>query len=199
MNKRVNNIKRNLPQRFLIGFLLWSFIGCGGGQVKISKTQRLINRRIYQANVYYKNGNFDECLNRLKKLLQIDRNDPYIHYNMGVTYAGMSEYDLAEKEYKKALAVTEKIPEVFKGLGDLYYRKGLYQEAVDAYFTGLKLSPKSTEFRVCMAKSYEAMNKKNLAIRQYHNYLLLSRNSGFPPILQARYLIPPIRNQQQCP
>jgi superkiller protein 3 len=53
-------------------------------------------------------------------------------------YMTAGQYEEAEAEFKKALAV-KKIPESYKNLGLVYQRQGLYDKAIEFYLEALKL------------------------------------------------------------
>ncbi|MBW2645375.1 MAG: tetratricopeptide repeat protein, partial [Deltaproteobacteria bacterium] len=160
-----------------IGILVFLFLYCivgGCSQVKeFLPTEGLTIRtptsnRFYQANTHYENGNYEECLQELKQLLEINKSDPYVHYNLGLVYSRLKKTFLAKTEYELALAsqITDDIPEIYKDLGDLYRRQHLYEQAVDAYSKALKIAPDSREIRNCLVNTYQEAGNMELAIRE---------------------------------
>ncbi|MFH1673938.1 MAG: tetratricopeptide repeat protein [Pseudomonadota bacterium] len=160
--------------RILVTLFLYCIIG-GCSEVREflpTETPNTIriptSSKFYQADIYYKNGNYEKCLQELKQLLTTNKNDPYVHYNLGLAYSRLKKNFLAKTEYELALAsqLTEDIPEIYKELGGLYRRQHLYEQAVDVYSKALKIVPGSREIRNCLVNAYQETGNMELAIRE---------------------------------
>jgi predicted Zn-dependent protease len=71
-----------------------------------------------------------------KLFLYVLSRDPrqcYAMANLGRTYLALSRWDDAEAVLRKAAACAPRMAVVFESLGDLYVKRGLHQEAADAY------------------------------------------------------------------
>ena len=83
-------------------------------------------------------GRIDESFVVSKKLLELDpvSQTPSIHLAYHYLYA--RQYDESIQEYKRALQLYPDAPPVAHiRLGDAYYQKGMYKEAVEEYFKTL--------------------------------------------------------------
>lgn len=68
-------------------------------------------------------------------------NDPlsaYEHNDLGVIYEKKGMFDLAEKEYKKAINKDKNWYLPYFNLGNLYYKKGDREKAIDYYLKALE-------------------------------------------------------------
>lgn len=149
----------------------------------------LLRDGIHEANTYYKNGDYEECLKQLNQLSATGKGDPYIHYNLGLVYSRLKKNYLARTEYELALTsqITPHIPEIYKGLGDLYQSQHLYERAADAYSKALKIVPKSKKIRNCLVKAYAKMGNMELAIKECKRKPRLYLNLGNLYCRLARY------------
>jgi tetratricopeptide (TPR) repeat protein len=149
-----------------------------GGCTKTFQIQSPIGKGIYRANLLYRSARYQECLTELKNLLAIDPDDPHIHYNLGLTYAQLNQYNQARDEYLKALKQKENIPQIHQGLGDLYRQQHLYAKAIIEYQRALTLLPASVETRMRLASAYEGLGKMDMAIKEYQSALRLKTSPG---------------------
>lgn len=67
---------------------------------------------------------------------------PKEHNDLGVAYESKGEYDLAIREYKKALAKKENFYIARVNLGNVYLKTGKYKEAEEAYKEAIKTDSK---------------------------------------------------------
>lgn len=142
------------------------FTGCSPKRRLKIKTP--LGQGIYQANLLYQQANYEECRKVLENLLSIDPQDPYLHYNLGLTYARLNRYSQARDEYLKALRHKGgNIPQIHQGLADLYLQQRLYSKAAVEYQRAIALQPDSVEIIIRLASTYEKMDKMELAVKQY--------------------------------
>lgn len=88
-----------------------------------------------------------EAIKYLKQLQEIDDQWPHLHYDMGVTYSAIFQYDRATPEFEKALEMYRKSGSTpwwalnYSGLGRAYHETGLYKKEKKLYRSAEKDFP----------------------------------------------------------
>ncbi len=103
-----------------------------GNQTRMGPSQFVRNMPSVKGQTLYKQGKYQEALPHLQKWAQTDPNNWLSHYWLGNNYLQLKRYDEAIAELQKANAI-KKDKSNFTGLGQCYYNKGLYDEAL-GYF-----------------------------------------------------------------
>ena len=92
---------------------------------------------------YLLQGNLDEAITSLKRAISLNDKDTRFHNNLGLAYGEKGEYDLALAEFK--LAGDE--AEAYFNIAQLYFKKGLFDDAKSHYAIAMKSNPASTVVR----------------------------------------------------
>jgi Flp pilus assembly protein TadD len=95
---------------------------------------------------YLLQGNLDDGITALKEAIAINGQDQRFHNNLGLAYGEKGEYDLALAEFK--LASDE--AKAHHNMAQLYFKKGLLDEAKNHYAIALKLNPSLTLVRTAL-------------------------------------------------
>ncbi len=66
------------------------------------------------------------------------------HNDLGVSYEKRGEYDLAEREYKRAAKLDEEWAKPLVNLGNVYAAQERWDKAREAYLEGLDRQPENT-------------------------------------------------------
>lgn len=130
-------------------------------------------------------GKYDEAIKEYVQAVEINPNDPKLHYNIGTAFQGKSDFDHAKKAYKKALDLDpanekarvameslDKIAEN-KKIQDLTSRavelqnSGNYQEAITTYLAAISLSPEDAQLVYNLGTAYQASGDNEKAKEQY--------------------------------
>jgi len=87
--------------------------------------------------------NFLQAIPFLKTAL---KHNPYFseaHFNLGIAYQGLCQYDNAIAEYKKALHSTRQpyFAEIHNNLGVCYFNKGWFDMAVKEFKKAININP----------------------------------------------------------
>ena len=118
-----------------------------------SKLQKKLKNSTGTAEDYYKLGSlyldkklFVQSINLFQKALKADKNLPpeneaLIHNAMGYAYFAQEQYDIAIRKYKEALKIYPEYVIAFNNLGNVYEKKQLIAQAVEAYCTALQYDP----------------------------------------------------------
>jgi tetratricopeptide (TPR) repeat protein len=141
------------------------------------------NARLYVAsgNLAKLKGNAGDAANAYENANYYDKNLALAYVKVGMIYSDSRTWDLAEKKFKEALAVDPQYSLAFKGLGDMYYKSGRFQEASDNYKKYLETSEVTLDdnyryaFILFYNKQYAEATKmvKDLLVTDSKNPVLL--------------------------
>ena len=120
-----------------------------------SKLQKKLKNSKGTAEEYYQLGSlyldkklFVQSINLFEKALKADKNLPpeneaLIHNAMGYAYFAQEQYDIAIRKYKDALKIYPEYVVALNNLGNVYEKKQLISQAVEAYDEALKHDPEN--------------------------------------------------------
>lgn len=92
---------------------------------------------------YLLKGNIDEAIVALKKAIDLNDKDKRFHNNLGLAYGEKGEFHLALVEFK----IGNDEATAHYDMAQIYFKKGLFDEARNHYGTALKLNPSLTIVR----------------------------------------------------
>lgn len=113
---------------------------------------------------------------------------------IGKVFHEKAELTKAEKHFKKAISINEKCVDAYLHLGDLYFSKQEYQEAIDAWRRVVDVAPR---FTFLAYRRLEGAYSKMENLKPVEDFLkeCAKRNSdAFTHMALARYLY----NEQDC-
>jgi tetratricopeptide (TPR) repeat protein len=118
-----------------------------------SKLQKKLKDTKGTAEDYYQLGSlyldkklFVQSINLFEKALKNKKelsieNEALIHNAMGFAYFAQEQYDIAIRKYKEALKLYPEYVVALNNLGNVYEKKQLIVQAVEAYETALQYEP----------------------------------------------------------
>lgn len=110
-------------------------------------------------------GNAGDAANAYENAFYYDKNLVFAKVKVGLIYTESRSWDAAAKAFNEAIAVDANYPLAYKGLGDMYYKSGKFQEASDNYKKYFSLSEVTLEdnyryaFILFYNKEYAAATK----------------------------------------
>ena len=104
-------------------------------------------------------GKFEVAKKEYDLALKMNSNSSTVKRNLGIVLVKLNSYKEALEYLKEILPVYPKDPEVYYFLGEAYRALEFYSSAMDAYSTGLALSPKDERIIKSMAWVYLKQNK----------------------------------------
>jgi tetratricopeptide (TPR) repeat protein len=99
-------------------------------------------------------------------------------YMKGVYYAETKQYDKAEAQFDECIRRDWKMTDAYIEKGILLFDQKKYTEALKIFNLASTVSNTNADAYFWMARSYEAIGKKNEAIRNYERAISLDRNFG---------------------
>ena len=133
-----------------------------------SKLQEKLKNAKGTSEEYYQLGSlyldkklFVQSINLFQKALKVDKelpaeNKALIHNAMGFANFAQEQYDIAIRQYKEALKFNPEYVVALNNLGNVYEKKQLIVQAVEAYETALKYEP---ENKIAKRRA-ESLNKR---------------------------------------
>lgn len=100
-------------------------------------------------------------LNSLSKLLDglvKNRRFPMAEYHLGAFYSGLGDFELAKQQFEKGIEMLPGYKIMRYELGNLYFRNGKLDEAIDAYSQVLKYDKKDYKVFKVLGDIYIAKN-----------------------------------------
>ena len=104
--------------------------------LKVTKNNYMAHNNLAAALI--EKGSFEEAFDHYNKaLLIIDYDDVY--YNRGNAYVRLGNYQLALKDYNKAISLNPNSADTYNNRGFIYIKLGRYQQAFDDYSKAISL------------------------------------------------------------
>ena len=105
--------------------------------------------------------NYEKAISALKKCAEIQPNNVAVFYELGKNYKALEEFDLAEKNLKKALSEKKENIDILTELYDVYYLTQNYTKAIEV---ATKLSQYNIDY-------YEDLANLYVRVEDYQNAL----------------------------
>lgn len=83
--------------------------------------------------VYLQQGNYTAALREFLKAEELNPEDPFLHYGLGLTYRAKGKPDLAIEHFRKALRINPDYSAARNGLGTAYLAKRDWDAAIKAF------------------------------------------------------------------
>lgn len=124
-------------------------------------------------------GKTQEALEIINDALKEDNKDIHTVIEKGMIYVRADNFQKATLEFNNAKAINKDMPQIYVALGDLYYKKGIFDMARKQYEEALTLDPTLINARINLAESYSSLANKSMSqdlIDEYFNKSLKEWN-----------------------
>lgn len=139
----------------------------------------------------FRNGRYDEAINKYKKAIDITPDNVSVLNNIAVMYLLIDEFDSAAF-FLEAASKIKPDSAVFANTGNMYYLLNKFTSAVDMYEQALRLEPDNYQLMVYIADAYKFLpESEDLANFYFKNAIKYSRKeiSANPNLAKSyRYL-----------
>jgi tetratricopeptide (TPR) repeat protein len=110
---------------------------------------------------------------------------------IGIAFHQMMQFDLAKKNYERAVKLNRKYPEAINNLGTIYYAQNNYRRAISYYKRALRYSGPSASIDANLGAAYFSRRDYKHATEWYDRALQLDpdifeHHSTFGTLLQER-------------
>jgi Tfp pilus assembly protein PilF len=132
----------------------------------------------------YNEGKLDSAIERLEHARDAVSEGPRqrgylsrIYNDLGSLYAERKKFDLAESYLKQSVEVLP-YPKNWSALGDYYFDRGRYEEALEMYeLTQSRTSPRYAPLHLKLGRTYDRLGQAERARDEYNKYLDLAPNA----------------------
>jgi tetratricopeptide (TPR) repeat protein len=126
------------------------------------------------AKYFVEKGDLNKALDCYTQLINLQPADLNSYYSRGQIFLLTNDFDKAIADFSKTTQIDSKFFSGHIGLGQSYYKKGLYKESIDALKTAQKLNPNNKQVYALLAKSNWAKGNKSAAKDNYKKFSELS-------------------------
>ena len=112
-----------------------------------------------------------------EKLLLNDPENAILHFNLGMIYNRLKDFDGAMLQMDKTIKFAPKYIGAYIVRAKLLEEKALYNKAIDSYKKALKIDPLNKSSHFSLAKLYYNTGKKSKAINQYKILMSIAPNN----------------------
>jgi tetratricopeptide (TPR) repeat protein len=135
-----------------------------------------INNKFIPIETTKKNG-FDCHTKDSYKRMQIENLEVIVLHSHGYTLNEKEEWDLAIKDYTKAIELDKKFKDAYLDRGEAREELGESDLAIDDYTIAIALDEKDANAYLKRADAWHAKGKFNLAIQDYEKYDILKQKN----------------------
>ena len=133
---------------------------------------------------YLEFRNIDQAIAEFERAVEVDANYAPAHAAMGIAYTrgfqrenrGKNWLEKAQTQCEKALAITPQLAEGHTCLGNVYFSKGRYEDAVREFQKSLNLDHNSDETLGLLAEANEKLGNTKAAEESYRQAIALRPN-----------------------
>jgi tetratricopeptide (TPR) repeat protein len=123
---------------------------------------------------------FSELIKLLNKALELNPNDPEVHFNLGIALQQQGDLTSAIDSYQKAVQLKINFPDAHFRLGNAQQLKGSLNAAITAYKTAIQLKHDFPDAHNNLGAAFQERGNLNAAIASYKTALRLK-----PDFLEA--------------
>jgi tetratricopeptide (TPR) repeat protein len=164
-----------------------------------SNKEEIIGCYDLMANIYSVLMKYEKSLREYKKILEFDPKNTHAHYNLGVVYFNIRDYQNAENEWQNAIALEKKIQNQGEdkgspgkkmehsvtvrkrsishlshlALGKLYLKQERIDKAISEFKTAISIRANAADPHLSLAKAYQKIGEKEKAASHLERYLFL--------------------------
>lgn len=116
---------------------------------------------------------------------------PVIANKIGIAFHQLLQFDLAKKNYQRAIKLDPKYSEAINNLGTIYYGQKSYRRAIGYYKRALRFGPQSASIYANLGAAYFGRKDYKSATENYEEALKLDpdvfeHHSNFGTLMQER-------------
>jgi tetratricopeptide (TPR) repeat protein len=121
----------------------------------------------------YRLGMLDSAVAAYQRAIDIDKENPLYHVNLGFTWARMDSVEQAAESYRNAIGAMrpEQIGQIYERMGGLRFSKQQYRQSRDAYIKAMQFDPRSGTVPYSLALSYDHLKQYTPAVTWYKKFL----------------------------
>ncbi len=178
----INSLKQSLGVvLLLIGVL--SLNGCvtteKGGIGSKANDKKALEYSVQLARSYIRSNNWEAAKRHLKNALEIDDSSYEVYEALALVFQNTGEFELAEKNYKKSIALNSGFSRVRNNYATFLYQQRRYDEAAEQLEMVVKdtLYDKRPAAYINLGRAYAQLNQLPKAEAAFHRAYLMDRRN----------------------
>jgi tetratricopeptide (TPR) repeat protein len=127
-----------------------------------------------KATTYFKEGDFDNAIKELNKLIELIPNEHKFHMRLGQVYGAKGDTDNEIKSYEKAIELAPNEPDIYNTIGEFYGKKGDLDNAIKAFSKAIELDTNNPEIYFNLGLTYRQKGDTDKEIKSYEKVVELN-------------------------
>ena len=126
----------------------------------------------------YQEGNLSGAEDAYTKAIMQQPEEVKSHFNRGIVYITMGEYDKAIEDYTKVISMQADYPEAYYNRGWAYFHKDMFDRAIEDCTQALLLNPDMASAHLTRGMAYKAKGLLDKAKSDFQKSCELGDNNG---------------------
>jgi len=126
----------------------------------------------------YQEGNLSGAEDAYTKAIMQQPEEVKSHFNRGIVYITMGEYDKAIEDYTKVISMQADYPEAYYNRGWAYFHKDMFDRAIEDCNQALLLNPDMASAHLTRGMAYKAKGLLDKAKSDFQKSCELGDNNG---------------------
>ena len=122
-------------------------------------------------------ANIQKAMGMLEQIIAENPNAAYAHFNLGVGYQLMEDYERARREYQAAVNIDPELGHAWLYQGVLHENESRFDQAISNYRTGIRNNPENMELRVALIGLLRKQGDVDGAVAEAKKALKINANS----------------------
>lgn len=143
----------------------------------------------YKANILTDQGRYKEALIEYLDYVEIEYESVDGIMGIAYCYERMGKYDLAEENYRKAIAEESEYAEGWNGLAGIAYERDNFEESIFYLKRAIKLDPDNSEYQVFLAQVLDLIGEAGGSYNAYKKALEIDPENNDYKLEMAEMLV----------
>jgi len=128
------------------------------------------------ADWFYKNNNYEDCLNFWNDFIEKEPNIDVAYNNRGLAYAELNQLDRAIEDYKKAIELNPKFADSYNNRGAAYCELNRHARAIGDFNEAILINRNFAMAYNNRGLAYHRLNRHKKAIKDFNRAIELNPN-----------------------
>jgi tetratricopeptide (TPR) repeat protein len=124
----------------------------------------------------YKKGRYEALIKQASMLTEKFPNAVMLFNSLGVANVGLNRFDLAIKNYNRAIYLDPKSAEIRRNLGNVLTKKGDFKSAITCYQQAIEINPNYVEAHDSLGNALRAIGQFTAAIESHQRAIEIDPN-----------------------